>query len=228
MAGDSRKNPSPALDEIEVSVFGPGYGESVLIHPGGGHWIIIDSCLDSSSGQPAPLLYLKSIGVQPSQAVSQIVATHWHDDHIRGLAQIVRECRSAEFVCSEALRTDEFLTLVESHSSRFMTLSGLTSGIQEFRDTLYELRDRGLSSPKFAVADRCIWKKQIDSISAECIIHSLSPSDAALIAAKLQIASLLPQAKATKKRLPLINGSLIEKNYSIISTTNAGRDSRPR
>jgi len=31
-------------DELEVSVFGPGYGESLAIHLGLGSWIIIDSC----------------------------------------------------------------------------------------------------------------------------------------------------------------------------------------
>lgn len=199
MAGDPKKTP-PAQDEIEISLFGPGYGESVLIHSGGNLWFIIDSCLYSSTGQPASLLYLKSIGVDPSESVKQIIATHWHDDHIRGLGQIFRECQSAEFVCSEALKTKEFLTLVEAYSSRFMTLSGLTSGLREFREILYEMRDRGVGSPKFAVADRCIWRKQIDAIHGECTIHALSPSDSALLASKIQMSSLIPISKQTKKR----------------------------
>lgn len=33
----------PRLDEIEVSLLGPGYGESVVVHMGGGEWMVVDS-----------------------------------------------------------------------------------------------------------------------------------------------------------------------------------------
>lgn len=205
LAGELKSLP-PAPDEVEVSLFGPGYGECVLIHPGDGHWLIIDSCIDSKTSQPSAIQYLKSISVDPSQSVRQVIATHWHDDHVKGLAKVFGECQSADFVCSEALRTDEFLQLVMAHSDRFMSLSGLTSGMDEFRETLNEAKKRNIHRQviKFAVADRCIWKSSIGAYGSECTVHALSPSDAALIHSKLQIAELLPKVKETKKRTPAL------------------------
>lgn len=36
----------PVADELEVSVFGPGVGESVVVHLGHGDWMVVDSCLN--------------------------------------------------------------------------------------------------------------------------------------------------------------------------------------
>lgn len=33
---------APEVGEIEVSVFGPGYGESILLHAGDNDWFLID------------------------------------------------------------------------------------------------------------------------------------------------------------------------------------------
>lgn len=80
-------------------MFGPGFGESVLIHVGAGRWIIVDSCYKSGEAEPAPLSYLRSIGVDPATQVDLIVASHWHDDHARGLSRIMEACPSAIFSC---------------------------------------------------------------------------------------------------------------------------------
>lgn len=45
----------PKADELEVSVFGPGIGECVVVHAGAGEWMIVDSCVDRSSGLPVAL-----------------------------------------------------------------------------------------------------------------------------------------------------------------------------
>ena len=52
---------TPKPNEIEVTVFGPGYGECIVIHIGSGKWAIIDSCLDDAF-EPASLSYLRSLG----------------------------------------------------------------------------------------------------------------------------------------------------------------------
>ena len=52
--------------------------------------------------------YLESIGLNPGQVVNLIVATHWHDDHIRGLARLVSECKEATFSCAAALCREDF------------------------------------------------------------------------------------------------------------------------
>src|SRR5262249_14986688 len=53
----------PAADELEVTVFGPGFGECIVAHLGHDRWIVIDSCIDSRSDKPAVLAYFEHIGV---------------------------------------------------------------------------------------------------------------------------------------------------------------------
>jgi hypothetical protein len=74
----------PAPDELEVSLFGPGYGECVLVHLGLGEWLIIDSCVNQYEGGNPALDYLKSLAIDPAEAVRLIVASHWDDDHVHG------------------------------------------------------------------------------------------------------------------------------------------------
>src|SRR3990170_2707185 len=195
---------APSLDEVEISIFGPGYGESILCHLGNNCWIIVDSCLDPVSKQPYPLTYLKSIGVNSETSVKHIIATHWHDDHIRGLGNIVEECKSADFICSEALKSDEFLTLVSAYGKRSMMTS---SGVEEFYKVLQTLetlvRYTPQKTPRFAIEDRCLKRVLPENsvLSLPCEIHSLSPSDYAVLLTKIEIAKLVPKEKTIKRRV---------------------------
>ena len=119
----------PGKGEFEFTLLGPGYGESILLHVGEGVWILIDSCV-GKDGTPRALQYLESIGVDPAEAVGLIVATHWHDDHIRGIANIVEVCSRAAFCCASVLCNKEFLAVadaLERKRRRSFTSSGLTS-----------------------------------------------------------------------------------------------------
>ena len=98
----------PEPDEIEVSLVGPGYGECALVHIGDEKWVIIDSCKDADD-RPAALAYLSHLGVDPAESVCLIVTTHWHDDHIKGMADLVEACPHAIFCCAAALLENEFL-----------------------------------------------------------------------------------------------------------------------
>ena len=55
----------------------------------------------------------------PDQDVALIVATHWHDDHIRGIARLVELCTDARFYCASALCGEESLTLVGGKAAFF-------------------------------------------------------------------------------------------------------------
>ena len=99
----------PAPDEIEFSLFGPGIGECATVHIGDGKWIIVDSCANPQTKEPAVLEYFELLRVEPEQAIKLVVATHWHEDHVAGIAKILRRATNANFVCSDALRCDEFL-----------------------------------------------------------------------------------------------------------------------
>lgn len=199
MDGSSLAN-SPNSEEIEVSVFGPGYGESIIAHVGLGDWVVVDSCVDRDSGSPAAINYLRSIGVDPSTSVRLIVATHWDDDHMRGLASVFEECKSAKFACSASLLSDEFLTFVHGLGKRSMMTN---SGVDEFFNVIQLLRQRVESSrpesrgPEFAIADRLLWRRE-GSLPAE--VYALSPSSATIALAYAEIAQLLPTAGQPKRR----------------------------
>ena len=134
---------APGANEIEVAVMGPGHGESVVIHLGGGRWMVIDSCTDveEANRAPAPLLYLSALGVKIDTAVEIVVASHWDDDHTQGLGAVVDACPKAIFCCPSSLTKREFDGYVE----RLSTGAGNTKGanVSEFRKVLNLLADRG-------------------------------------------------------------------------------------
>ncbi len=108
----------PSQDEIELTVFGPGYGECIVIHLGSGKWAIIDSCLDDSHKEPASISYLKNLGVPIEEAVISVSASHWHDDHIKGLAKTVEACPNARLSFGAALRIAEFHAFLQIHEDQ--------------------------------------------------------------------------------------------------------------
>jgi beta-lactamase superfamily II metal-dependent hydrolase len=193
----------PTLNEVEVSVFGPGYGESIFLHVGQNNWFIVDSCIHPEDNIAAPLKYLQTIGVDPATSVKQVIATHWHDDHVRGLAQIVEACTDADFVCTEAFGSQEFLQLLLLF--RFDLMSEST-GVNEFGRVLQILQERSSRTgkkitPVLAVANRLLWRNSKESSHPDIVLYSLSPSDTAMIKAKLDFAKLLPSPNEPKRRI---------------------------
>lgn len=171
------KAQAPGSGELEVSVFGPGYGESVLIHVGHGAWIVIDSCIDPKTKRSAPLDYLESIGVVPESAIRLVVASHWHADHVRGLHQIYSAAKSAKFSCAESLARNEFLTLAKIYS---MEPGKIPLGPEELYKCLATVRERtaqsGTQQHRWAGPDRILWQtSNHDSVKVRLI--TLSPSD---------------------------------------------------
>lgn len=219
MIGDSRFT-VPRADEVEVSLFGPGFGEAILLHIGHGKWLAIDCCVHPTTKEVIPLSYLRKIGVNPSERVVQVIATHWHDDHIRGISQLLRECSSAEFVCADALRADEFRTLVVAYGYRAMTEN---SGVKELFNVVKILRERKsiggsrLSTPKWAIADRSLLTDRIklDSSEFSVSIQSLSPSDAANAQSKMLFANMLPKENEIRRAIPDLRPNLVSVAVSI-------------
>ena len=89
----------PDGNVLEVTVIGPGYGECIILHIGNGNWVIVDSCLNNKSS-PVALDYLRSLALNPGGVVRLVVATHWHDDHIKGIGKLVEVCDNADFCCA--------------------------------------------------------------------------------------------------------------------------------
>src|SRR5437763_4371924 len=101
----------PATDEFEISLFGPGFGECIVIHLGGGDWIVVDSCRDLDSKCPVALEYLGKLGVDVRSQVKRVIATHWHDDHIDGISDVFRSAEASMFACTTAFQEDDFKRL---------------------------------------------------------------------------------------------------------------------
>lgn len=156
----------PDADEFEISVFGKGIGECCVVHVGYGKWITIDSILDDHK-RPIALGYLDSLDIA-AEAIELIVLTHWHDDHIRGAARVLKSATNAAISYSTVLRRDEFKAAIERVSPSDTTT--FTSGVRELAEIASLLRERP-RDVRLGVANRVIYRS--DTVR----IETLSPSD---------------------------------------------------
>ena len=170
---------APSPDELEISVFGPGYGECILAHVGHGVWLAIDSCVDPRTKRPAPLDYLDAINVAPAAAIEMIVASHWHDDHVRGMHELLLASRNARFSCSQALAKEEFISLAKIYSGR---QGRIPSGPEELHRCLNTISERkkqtGSSHHRWATNDKLLYQTAGYPINFK--LTALSPSDGML------------------------------------------------
>ena len=175
-------------------MFGPGIGECVVAHIGDGDWLVVDSCIDSQSGQPVALDYLKSLGVDVASKVRLVVATHWHDDHIRGLAEILRRAVSAKFVNSAAYVLRDLLRVVglgtktAPQSSATQEYVGVL-GILEQRRHRGERRDAVGPVPALANKKLLALTSSDRSVGAE--VFALSPADGVFNLAQAELRNAL-------------------------------------
>lgn len=177
----------PRPEEIEITVFGPGYGESIALHLGWGQWIIIDSCLGVwSRTDPAPVWYLKHLGVDLAAEVRLVCITHWHDDHIRGVAKVVAQSSSAKVVVPAAFRHDDFMTLVEQY--RVAPVAGF--GVKEFRGVLDAVE---LSGRRLGIACQNRELLAVREGGETRRLWALSPSDESINRALALIGEMVPK-----------------------------------
>lgn len=114
----------PRPDQIEVCVFGPNFGECIVLHLGDGNWAIVDSCVYGPSKEPSALLYLQALGIAPATAIKVILATHWHDDHCKGISQVVEAAPDASLWISQTLTSLEFLRFAARMRKNQATVAG--------------------------------------------------------------------------------------------------------
>lgn len=100
----------PEHDEFEISLFGPGVGESSVVHIGDGKWVVVDSCKENKASRPIALEYLQSIGVDAAHAVTAILISHWDADHVSGISEIATECKHAIVSLPSAYTHQDFTT----------------------------------------------------------------------------------------------------------------------
>jgi hypothetical protein len=199
-----RKTP-PDAKELEVSLFGPGIGECVVVHLGFGEWMIVDSCLNEAGTKAIAVEYLETIGVSLGDQIKLVVASHWHDDHIKGLSQVIQNSPSARFACSDALRCEEFLALLEADTE--IKLVEHTSGVSEFASILRILKSRSRKTNSFgphhwASTGACIY---LNNICYNIKVHALSPSSQAITDARRGLAGLIPTVGQSIRHIPTLS-----------------------
>lgn len=183
----------PPANVLELTLIGPGYGETVVLHLGDGRWAIVDSCEDED-GHPRALQYLDAMDVDPARSVVLIIATHWHDDHIRGMGRLVKICETARFCCASVLTSKEFVQTVRGFDER---LGRVGSGLREYHDVLLTLRHRR-ASPVHAVPNRVVHSE------GACDIRCLSPSDSTYRDFLHSIADSRAPIGRSKNRVPVL------------------------
>jgi hypothetical protein len=193
----------PRVEELEVSVFGPGFGECIVVHLTGNTWLVIDSCLDPQTKEPAALVYFQKIGVDVSKDVRLVVSTHWHNDHIRGIGRVFEKCEAAKFVSAHGLGSKEFKNLVSSYSGYFPSGG---SGVEEMRQIFSTLKSRlggnAFISPEFASAGTILYERPANT---QILVKALSPSSAAYFASIVRFAEeLIPKEGQRRSPVPSV------------------------
>lgn len=179
----------PKPNEFEISVFGPGIGESIVVHLGNSKWAIIDSCQNRATRQPIALEYLNSLNVNVCEDVSHVIVTHWHDDHIRGISEIVQAARNSKIVFSAALKSREFSSLLAVHKETMLIET--TSGVAEMHDALENnLHNSGAYGPHSWASEGMVLHQSASPEPTKII--AVSPSANTITQAAVRIGHLIP------------------------------------
>ena len=191
----------PASNEVEVSVFGPGVGECIVVHLGDGDWLVVDSCIDRRSGKPIALLYLNSIGVDIATQVKMVVASHWHDDHIEGLNEIFDAAKSAVFVNSDAHPLRDLAQLAGLGAK--LRQSSATKAYADILDILDSRRGpktrKQSVGPMGAIADRRLLLLPAAQRTIVAEVYSLSPSDGVVAIARSELSSAMTAVQHNRR-----------------------------
>jgi len=81
-------------DLLYLIVYGPGFGESVLLRDPAGTWVVVDGCLTNHKSCPAELLD------EHDASWSGVVLTHPHVDHVLGLDRVLERPGAGPIGCA--------------------------------------------------------------------------------------------------------------------------------
>lgn len=159
---------------------------------GDGCWLLADSCVLPSSNKPASLDYLERIGV-PFSDVKVIIATHWHDDHVKGLSTMVDACQNSTLYISDVFNDREALAFMNAYGGNLA--SKQTGGTKELFKAAQASKMR-----KFAHQQSIIWEGNIQGRAMRAV--ALSPTHQAKAQSAAHFAQYLPQAQAPINHAP--------------------------
>ena len=191
------KHDPPAIDEAEISLFGPGRGECIVIHIGNNRWIVVDSCTDIRSKEPIAFDYFGSLCLEPRNVIESLIITHWHDDHIRGADEIVKNCANSKIYISHVLFSEHFQKFADIVAKRSLAQA---PGTSVFDSIFTELRSRK-NAGRYQLDQLSFVNEGYRILNEPTIeIQALSPSQAALQKSITEIKDKLGLVGKTKRK----------------------------
>ena len=107
-----------------------------------------------------------------------VVASHWHDDHVRGLSTLFKIAHKALFVCSPALTSKDFLALSDLYANAESTIQNGPTEIQACLDEIVRRMNAGEANPiRYAHPDRTLLELRTTRAKEATKLLALSPSD---------------------------------------------------
>lgn len=206
-------NDAPSPDVAEISLIGTGYGESVIVHIGGGEWMIVDSCPEKEAPhlvQSSAVSYLRKIGVDLSRQVSLVFASHWHGDHIAELSKVVGYCDSADFCCASVFTYPEFIRFACGRGDDSVLRSNRSTG--EILKILEILKSRD-KKPRFVSSDRLVHETDLG-----VRVIALSPSDDLVAKFISGLAKRIPELKSPED----VTGDIRPNETSVVLLVDFG------
>jgi len=189
----------PQADQLEVTLIGPGYGECAVVHIGNGEWIVMDSCVNVHTGRAMALEYFETLGV-PLSSVRMVLLSHWHDDHIRGITEILERCSAATIACPAAIGENQVREFIRAQA--LLRSQRTTSGADEIAAALSVIKARAKTNQvQFAQGTARLLMVPRDT-PWNCEVWSLSPSAAEYARFISSLGRLMPKSGGTMQRLP--------------------------
>ena len=147
-------------EEIELLVFGRGYGECILIKYSKDEYALVDCFKNPVTNNPIVIDYFNAINELPEK-INIIVVTHWHKDHISGISDVIPLANSnVKIVLNPIVKENDF--------NKFIFLNG--SSTNEFRK-IYEYIKQHPQSLCYSGQNKQLCKTKCS------YINTLSPQD---------------------------------------------------
>ena len=186
----------PAKDVSEVSLFGPGTGECIVIHLGNNKWFVIDSCRCPLTDKPVAIKYLEELGVEASTQVKGVLITHWHKDHIDGAFDLINKCDNAQIYFSAALLKEEAIQLSKIYKKD--PFADTDKEIREFGEIIEYLRNRKEASRVHTVGANSTLCQRTTPLKIRLL--ALSPSSQAITQATANLIEHIPSIGGSRNR----------------------------
>lgn len=153
------------------AVLGSGVGETIIIKIGDNEWCVVDCHKIKIDDKlcVSPLYFLEKIGVNITTDIKFIFATHWDDDHISGMSELLEKAKNAIFATTAVVTDKKFYGYLRGHYDNPKNTPH-KSGVNEFFECQRIIIDRQQKIKKL---------KQNELIyQNDCVdIYALSPHD---------------------------------------------------